>query len=37
MESFTPNMEGKIRIMKSKMDELGDEDDKLPSDEPTPW
>lgn len=37
MESFIPQGEGKIRIMKSKMNELGDEDDKPASDVPTPW
>jgi replicative DNA helicase len=37
MESFTPNTEGKIRILKSKMNELGDEDDNASPDEPTPW
>ena len=37
MESFIPNTEGKIRILKSKMDELGDEDDSSSPDEPLPW
>ncbi len=37
MDSFPSTNEGQIRIMKSRMDDMSDEDEIKSNDEPLPW
>jgi hypothetical protein len=37
MDSFASNPEGQIRILKSRMDDMEDEEESKPAEEPLPW
>ena len=37
MDAFASNSDGHVKILKSRMDDMEDDDDSKPSEEPLPW